>query len=555
MSLEYKCECGKEYQYVSVLERHKLTCKYLKRISSGNIDKNQESQEDDNEHIEDKKGSDNKCSICNKEFANKFNMQRHYAACNEKNVMETNNISKLITSIMGVLTNIITEIEHTNNDTNTIYRMVLTTLLMHLIQNNNSTINNHDTYQALVNILDTIRGQNISVKSESVDQTPIIKQTSTPAPIPIIDIDVANSEINESDINSHNTTNTNCNNTNCNNTTTINYSPIIYPFGFENLNFLSQNERVELISSPNCLIDVLNKVYTHSENRNYHKRNMNRDQVTVIMENYDIKVFSDREYQDMMVKQLIKIVYILFYKSKNGLTFDKQATLWEKIKLMETMALECVDKDDQKQPKKFRKLIDNISGILATTNENINASNEFSEFKTKMNDTMYKDHLITLVGEITREFENYKKDLADVSITDEELRAFWTEPDEDISIESPQNNIERNELEDIYRYKYFKKMIEIENTKLNESIQSVGNINEVYNIRLKRAEEELELLKEHYKLSKIGMFPIRRFLLLDSLSESISKSQEIYNDILKLKQQEEKEAKELLEKAKLTTSK
>ena len=529
--MAYKCQCGKDFKHYYLLTRHqegKKGCSYIQSI--------RREKEFENKAIEPiEKEKNHKCHKCNKEISNKYNLERHLLTC-DKNTAEINNMMcvKFIEQI-------------NTNPNNEIIKLLIVSLITKLTEIENKPIIKQPIYKYLSNLYTKLYTSNTPL---SVDQAPIIKQTGIPAPIPIIDIDVANSEINESDINSHNTTNTNCNNTNCNNTTTINYSPIIYPFGFENLNFLSQNERVELISSPNCLIDVLNKVYTHSENRNYHKRNMNRDQVTVIMENYDIKVFSDREYQDMMVKQLIKIVYILFYKSKNGLTFDKQATLWEKIKLMETMALECVDKDDQKQPKKFRKLIDNISGILATTNENINASNEFSEFKTKMNDTMYKDHLITLVGEITREFENYKKDLADVSITDEELRAFWTEPDEDISIESPQNNIERNELEDIYRYKYFKKMIEIENTKLNESIQSVGNINEVYNIRLKRAEEELELLKEHYKLSKIGMFPIRRFLLIDSLSESISKSQEIYNDILKLKQQEEKEAIETIRKSK-----
>ena len=81
------------------------------------------------------------------------------------------------------------------------------------------------------------------------------------------------------------------------------------------------------------------------------------------------------------------------------------------------------------------------------------------------------------------------------------------------------NNINETDYKDTPRNKYNEKMINLENDKLNENIQSIGNVNEVIAIRDERKEEEINNLVEHFNLSSMKKIKLRTDLIVKPKNE------------------------------------
>jgi hypothetical protein len=201
----------------------------------------------------------------------------------------------------------------------------------------------------MTNLRDYIKKLNINV--EKTNTTPIITMPTSNVDIEqlvsINELDTINDNSNSHNTDnshSHNTTNnnTNCHNTNITNNNAPNIFPIIYPFGYENLSFLSHNEMLKILTSPTCLNDALEKIFTRQEHKSYFKQNANRQQVEVINNQFNTKVFTDRQFKDEMIKNLIIAVQRMFYICKNDLEFAEQLVLWQNIKLLKTNYTNCL---------------------------------------------------------------------------------------------------------------------------------------------------------------------------------------------------------------------
>ena len=121
------------------------------------------------------------------------------------------------------------------------------------------------------------------------------------------------------------------------------------------------------------------------------------------------------------------------------------------------------------------------------------------------------------------ELKKYKESLNDVTITDEILRKYWSEPEEDIELNNEHNNVSKVKVEDTPRYKYYKKMIKNENQELAKTEQSLGNLNAISKIRSERAEAEVETLAEEFNLSDFQTRLIRNKLIIEPINDNISK--------------------------------
>jgi hypothetical protein len=359
----------------------------------------------------------------------------------------------------------------------------------------------------------------------NVDTTPIITMPTSNVDIEqlvsINELDTINDNSNSHNTDnshSHNTTNnnTNCHNTNITNNNAPNIFPIIYPFGYENLSFLSHNEMLKILTSPTCLNDALEKIFTRQEHKSYFKQNANRQQVEVINNQFNTKVFTDRQFKDEMIKNLIIAVQRMFYICKNDLEFAEQLVLWQNIKLLKTNYTNCLKiKNENELPSNVKTIMDNIYNLVFENKANEQICDNFALFKTKITkDAKYKDSLLNLLQSIIKELEDYNKDLENITIDEEILQSYWLLPEESIDLNHKDNNVLQNDYIETPRYKYFEDMIEVENDKLNENTQSVGNINEVHKIRDERKEEEIKRIVDYFNLSKIRSMRMRTDLIV-----------------------------------------
>lgn len=84
------------------------------------------------------------------------------------------------------------------------------------------------------------------------------------------------------------TSNTNVNvgnattNNNSHNTTNINMPNFIYPFGFEDMSYISDDEKLRILTCKNPIIECIKVIYSKPQNCNIYRPNSNKDNVKVI---------------------------------------------------------------------------------------------------------------------------------------------------------------------------------------------------------------------------------------------------------------------------------
>jgi hypothetical protein len=84
------------------------------------------------------------------------------------------------------------------------------------------------------------------------------------------------------------TSNTNVNvgnattNNNSNNTTNINMPNFIYPFGFEDMSYITDDEKLRILTCKNPIIECIKVIYSKPQNCNIYRPNSNKDNVKVI---------------------------------------------------------------------------------------------------------------------------------------------------------------------------------------------------------------------------------------------------------------------------------
>jgi len=523
--MSYKCVCGKEYKYYYLLGRHQ---------------DNRDTCKNNNGAINDLKEDLNTCNICDKDFSSKYTLKRHRISCMKNSADE---IEKHKVSLEHFQEDI------TNNFNTENSKFILSSLLTQVCDPNNIPVEQYLTN--LIQTLQTINKQKRTIQPNNI-QVDINNGSNNS-----VDNSTDNSTTDNSTINIINNNTNNSNNTS-NTNININMHPIIYPFGYENLNFLTNKEMLEIITGPRSLIDALEKIYSVSENKNFQKRNINRDQVTVVNyvnNEYKLQVLKDREFQNQMVKHLIFSIQRMFYKCKSELDFEDQLLLWQNIKLMEKKHMDGLKIKKQKNmPTNLSTIIDCISNLLATGNEDITVCNDFNEFKRRIVEPEYKQHLITLLSVVLIELKSYQCDLENVTITEEQLHSYWVEPDQSIEYDNSINNVLQNGIEDTYRYRYLQEMVKEENKQLNETQQSIGNINTVSKIRHKRAEDEVKEIQENFNLSDINTVKYRQKLILEPQGKYPEKVNTLHKRIKKKQNAIEQKATEKTNKKQITSN-
>jgi hypothetical protein len=212
---------------------------------------------------------------------------------------------------------------------------------------------------------------------------------------------------------------------------------------------------------------------------------------------------------------------------------ENQLAIWENIKYIHNTNKNDMKNKYKHMNNKSKTLINKIFNLIieekkncsyVVSNNTTKKIHNFDEFKIKFDtDAKYKDNVLKLFEVVLNELKQYKDSLNDVSVTDDSLRAFWTDPEDDIELDNESNDVTKVKVEDTPRYKYHKKMTKVENKELSKKKQSLGDINAVCNIREERTEDEIELLTDEFDLSDLQTRILRNKLIIEPMGDTIVK--------------------------------
>ena len=309
----------------------------------------------------------------------------------------------------------------------------------------------------------------------------------------------------------NNTTNNNnqINNqiTNNNNQITINNNiTVVYPFGYENIYFLSVHEMIDILTSNNCLIQAMNKIYSNVENKNFMKRNINREQMTVIDSSLDLQVFNDDVFKHKIIKNTFDALKRMFYHCKDKLKIEHQIMLWQNLRILnESIKENMLMKKEQNMCDEIRKTMDTITNIVFRENENPSSRDKFAEIKNSMDNEEYKRLFNENLNYIVSKMKEYNVDYENRTLNLETIKNhIWNrEIDADplLSLDHPNNDIRTLDVKDTTRYIFFRDMEILENEYLdNEGVNTIGNIDIICDVREKLAEEEFEKYNDKFDL-------------------------------------------------------
>jgi len=340
--------------------------------------------------------------------------------------------------------------------------------------------------------------------NQNSDSIPTVSNTN------ITDNSISNNTSNSNNNTSNNNqiiNNNNCNNTNCNNNITINNNiSVIYPFGYENIYFLSDYEMLDILTSKNCIIDAMNKIYSNVENKNFMKRNMKIDNMTVIDSTLDVQVLNDDVFKRKIIKNTFEALKRMFYHCKDKLQIEHQIMLWQNLRILdESINENMLMRKEKNMSVDIRIIMDTITNMIAADNERPGSKEKFAIVKTNINNEEYKrlfnEKLNLIVSKIKAFTIDYEKRSLDLDIIKTKIWKRDIDNDPLLSLENPCNNILRYNVEDTKRYVFFRDMEILENEYLdNDNNNTTGNIDSLCEIREKVADKELEKYNEKFDL-------------------------------------------------------
>lgn len=202
---------------------------------------------------------------------------------------------------------------------------------------------------------------------------------------------------------------------------------VIYPFGYETIDHLSTEKKIDILKSPNTLEQVFINVYSYDKNKNFIKYNISRDYVSFHShDDISTSIMFNDFWKNIMPKNCMSILLRIYFENYHYLNIHDNLTALINIKSEEnkidegyyattTHNIECEIVNclrDKLARKKYIKFIDELSSNSELVEKNkliINKINEEHKKKEYLyyikRGFRYKD-----TGEICHKlFFNYDK--------------------------------------------------------------------------------------------------------------------------------------------------
>jgi len=541
------CPCGKEFGKPSLLKRHqnsKLGCiPYMRTLISQDLPNAQGFTHDiERERENTKVCKEFICKFCNKKLASKYSLERHCNTC-DKNDNRTdndtiknkpnNNLSDFIINVANILNmNNLGKIDIDVKDGNISFKYL--PIIQNDISNNHSLSNsqfistnkdiNNDSSKNIIKHKMNIPDLEYNEINDNITFPTVINKTENNNISNTFSAIMNGSLVNTSNSSLTNNTNTNTSNSNnnINITNNINYSvPYVYPFGYENINFLTENEVLEILKSKDGAVLVLEKIYSQIENNNFMKFNKKDKHMVYIDKPNNVSYCNDKEFINKLYEQSKLLLQRVFFQYFKRLSTAHQNIVWQNIRLIndtldkKPMTIEdkynnLVSKNtnNSENKKEFQKV---KKGIESNDNKIVNKNNDV--FNTTSND------IKKLTNEINKKILNI-----------DYIKKLWNQlqTDENVSYSDFKNDLNYHRFEDTPRYKLIQKLIETEIEYINKQILSIGDLND-FNTHIEtRTNNELKEIRENFTdISDNYIEEITEFLIKKPLEENMKQLQTI----------------------------
>ena len=484
--------CGLKFKFPCQLERHLTGKKSCKPIS-----------------IQDDEFT---CDYCKCNYSNKYSLIRHIKICKNNNHQNNNhqnnnNQNNSQKNIILSQNNNNLEVATKNNfnlqiDFNNTINSI-TTMFNKLVETNNPQDYKDIMQELLSSLKSTIEYSNPNKSLDDDKVVSIISKYNTLLQHDndnrIVNINNQNNSKtstmnNTLNNNSNNNINNNNNNNNNNNITTnnnISLPNIINPFGYEDISFITDNEKLEILKSYNGVELALEKIYSKPENRNFYKPNANKDNVSILNKDMKIQVKKQKQFNEQMLNHGILVMERMFYSCKNRLSFEHQLLIWNNI-------------EENRELLRFESNITQILSIMETCFQDAIGKEIFKKFIDKINrEETFRLEKLNIVKELLLELERFNNDRNSITINDDFLRnEVWSKEEKNelaVNSSDSKNNLAMRHLVNTPRFKFFEEMKLDEFEYFDMHGVSIGNIIEYRKILIQRAKAEIERITNEYK--------------------------------------------------------
>ena len=213
------------------------------------------------------------------------------------------------------------------------------------------------------------------------EQQPIPQQIQQPIPQQIIN---------------NNTINNNNNNIiNNNNGIINNYITQVHinPFGLETTDFLSLDQKLEILASGNmACIKILKIAYNKRENKNFFKTNKKDSHITYIDQDYELNILEEQVFRKKIYGNGINLLYSIFLDCIHSLSGN------ERLIILNTISY--IEKD------MYAEIF--INGLSNVKKEMNGELNQIIKKQTELNNTSIKNYANYFINNILQNKEHLK---------------------------------------------------------------------------------------------------------------------------------------------------
>ncbi len=504
---EFACVCGKTFKKRHYPERH------LKgKTNKCKLQTQQTTIETYN------------CKYCNKLFSRKYNKERHetlYCSKRDNNLETTSCLlanpgERIISSNTksGVKHLVYSYAKATNkNISEIILEHHLEEYFIDDLQKANTLEKINTLEEENILVSDKLDKEKIITpldKNDLQKYQPIITEPeesesqSTATNISNTTNNIKNNSSNITNNNTNNTNNTNngiiINNINIgtlNNNDDKNNIPFVYPFGYENINFLKPEEMLEILKSVRGSEAVVDKIYSHISNQNFINQNQKKFMITVIDKdnkiNPIIRYYKLEDFGMKLYQNSIELLMRIYHKCHTRLSVEHQLIILSNIKNIE------------EQLMNYTNHYDTYDTIITGISNNGMRRRYFTELKRKLEeeDPETTKKIKEILESQFEELAKYHEDLAKRSLTKEEIHQLVWEPAEDIpemELYNHNNDLRLHRVIETPRYIKRKELEQDELDLIQQNGGFMGDVETIYNLRQSRNQNEATLLKESYEL-------------------------------------------------------
>ena len=304
-----------------------------------------------------------------------------------------------------------------------------------------------------------------------------------------------------------------------NNVVNNNHLPnIIYPFDYEDISFITDDEKLNILTSYNGVELALEKIYSKPENRNFFRQNSNKDNISILGKDMKVQIKNIKQFNEQILNKGVLLMERMFYTCKNRLAFSDQLLIWNNI-------------EKNRELLGYEYNLVNIMNMIETYFRDPISKDIFKKFSDKLcREETYRKDKINVMKDLIIELERFNQDKTNVTINDDFLRQEVWSQEEAKSKEADGDNIKNNlnlvRVEETPRFKFFIDMRKEEIEYFDMHGASIGNIIKYRSILLQRAKEEIDRINRLYNNDALGD-EVRTKLINQTNSDMMSHLQNI----------------------------